>query len=62
LISCATVAFHLLKKDKHYEERDDDLIYRKMGRMELKARKTKGGVIGSKSWRKEGDVYKRGVL
>jgi hypothetical protein len=42
LISCATVAFHLLKKDKHYEERDDDLIYRKMGRMELKARKTKG--------------------
>jgi len=43
LISCATVAFHLLKKDKHYEERDDDLIYRKMGRMELKARKNKGG-------------------
>ena len=33
------IIFHMLKENKHYEERDDDLVYRKLKRMERKARK-----------------------
>jgi hypothetical protein len=31
----------MLKEDKPYEERDDDLLYRKLKKMELKAKELK---------------------
>jgi len=31
------IIYHMLKEDKHYEERDDDLFYRKLSRMNQKA-------------------------
>ena len=37
------IIFHMLKEKKHYEERDDDLVYRKMRRMKLKAGKNREG-------------------
>jgi tRNA C32,U32 (ribose-2'-O)-methylase TrmJ len=31
------IIFHMLKENRHYEERDDDLLYRKLRRMREKA-------------------------
>jgi transposase len=35
------IIYHMLKEDKPYEERDDDLLYRKLKKMELKAKELK---------------------
>jgi hypothetical protein len=38
------IIYHMFKEDKHYEERGDDLFYRKLSRMNQKAncKKTPG--------------------
>lgn len=51
------IIFHMLKENRHYEERDDDLLYRKLMRMGLRARENREESGRLRSLEKKGRLF-----